>query len=62
MSRSRHGRRERVRRRWGRLTAQCKSCKKFIKRPSSVCGWCGNDPVSYNGDRRQYDLAHGWED
>jgi rRNA maturation endonuclease Nob1 len=46
----------------GRLTAQCKRCKKFVKRPSAVCRWCGNDPVTYRGDRRQYDLAHGWED
>jgi hypothetical protein len=47
---------------YGRQTAQCRSCKKFKSRPSSVCGQCGDDPVTYNGDRRQYDLAHGWED
>lgn len=47
---------------WRRPTAQCRRCKKFIKRPSAVCGWCGNDPVTYRGDPRQYDLAYGWED
>lgn len=49
-------------RRHGRRTAQCRCCKKFISRPSAICRWCGNDPVTFRGDRRQYDLAYGWED
>lgn len=40
--------------------ANCDICGKFKSRPSSVCGVCGNDPVTHNGDRREYDRAHGY--
>lgn len=40
--------------------ANCAVCAKFKPRPSSVCGSCGDDPVSHNGDRREYDRAHGY--
>lgn len=57
-------------RRKGRHTAQCLSCAKFISRPSSICGQCGNDPVVWNAAltdspydpaRISYDRAYGWE-
>lgn len=35
-------------------------CRKFKPRPSSVCGQCGDDPVTYNGDRMEFDRAHGY--
>lgn len=44
-----------------RKYAKCLVCGRFKSRPSSVCDYCGDDPVTYNGDPRQYDLAMGWE-
>lgn len=40
---------------------QCGRCHRFKSRPSSVCGHCGDDPVSYLGDRWAYDRAHGFD-
>lgn len=40
---------------------QCGVCKRFKSRPSSICDHCGNDPVSYNGDRFAYDQAMGYD-
>lgn len=42
--------------------ARCRRCHRFKSRPASVCGQCGDDPVTYRGDRFEYDRAHGWED
>lgn len=39
--------------------ANCKICGCFKSTPSSVCGQCGDDPVTHHGDRREYDRAHG---
>lgn len=38
----------------------CQNCGKFKSRPSSVCGQCGDDPVSFNGNRASYDAAYGY--
>lgn len=27
-----------------------------------MCGYCGDDPVTYGGSRFEYDRAQGWED
>jgi hypothetical protein len=50
-----------------RGAANCERCGKFKSRPSSVCGWCGDDPVgnATNGDpafaeRSAFDRAHGY--
>lgn len=47
-----------------RRTFHClsRSCGSFVSRPSAICKVCGNDPVTYNGDRLAFDRAHGWED
>jgi hypothetical protein len=47
-----------------RRTFHClsRSCGSFVSRPSAICSVCGNDPVTYNGDRLAFDRAHGWED
>lgn len=42
----------------GRL---CGSCGRIKSRPSDPCDFCGNDPVTHNGDAREYDRAMGWE-
>lgn len=51
----------------GRIYAHCRSRtgrhtygRPFKSRPSAICTVCGDDPVSYNGSRVDYDLAHGW--
>jgi hypothetical protein len=44
----------------GRLLAHCFQCGDFKSRPSSVCTRCGDDPVSHNGDRREFDRAYDW--
>ena len=51
-----------------RAAAQCKSCSRFKSRPSSVCEYCGDDPVSGYAhteatemDRMDYDKAMGWD-
>lgn len=48
----------------GRRTFHClsTSCGSFVSRPSAVCKVCGNDPVPHNGDRYEFDRAHGWDD
>lgn len=51
--------RPRRRRAW-RALANCKRCGRFKSRPSSVCGWCGDDPVPYNWDRALYDRERDW--
>lgn len=38
----------------------CFSCGRFKSRPSSVCGHCGDDPVTFGGDRREFDRAYGY--
>lgn len=43
-----------------RGAAHCDSCGRFKSRPSSVCSYCGNDPVSHHGDAREFDRAHGY--
>lgn len=45
-----------------RHRAKCGCCSKFKPRPSSVCGSCGDDPVTHNGDRWMYDREHGFDD
>lgn len=47
----------------------CGSCNKFKSRPSSVCEYCGDDPVgnvsgsvgATETNRFQYDQAMGWD-
>ena len=51
---------ERKRRRGGPRRFNCFSCGRFKPRPSSVCRSCGDDPVSFNGDRREFDRAYGY--
>jgi hypothetical protein len=51
-----------------RRHARCASCHRFKSRPSSICAYCGDDPVGNCGldpsphDRYEYDRAHGWSD
>lgn len=42
-----------------RGAARCFSCNSFKSKPSAICGRCGDDPVTHNGDRREFDRAHG---
>lgn len=44
-----------------RKWASCFVCGRFKSRPSSICGHCGDDPVSFNGDPYEFDRAHGYE-
>lgn len=44
-----------------RVAAKCQVCGVMKQRPSSICQKCGDDPVTYNGDRYEYDRAHGWD-
>jgi transcriptional regulator with XRE-family HTH domain len=37
---------------------QCGVCNRFKSAPSSVCDYCGDDPVTHNGERRDYDAAY----
>lgn len=52
-------------RRTGRRTARCRPCGRFKPRPSSECGYCGDRPLTHNGDSTrgawEYDRAHGWD-
>lgn len=45
-----------------RRYARCASCQRFKSRPSSCCGYCGDDPVSACVTRYEYDRAAGWDD
>lgn len=48
----------------GCAQARCQQCQKFKSRPSSVCGYCGNDPTSHNmteRERFEFDRAHGYD-
>ena len=38
----------------------CQSCGKFKSDPAAVCGQCGDDPVTFNGDRREFNRAYGY--
>lgn len=38
----------------------CGSCGTFKSEPAAVCSQCGDDPVSHNGDRHEYNRAHGY--
>lgn len=48
---------ERERRRGRPRPVQCRNCKRFKSRPSSICSHCGDEPGTYNGDPRVYDDA-----
>ncbi len=39
---------------------QCFSCKRFKSEPAAICGYCGDDPVSHNGDRHDFNRAYGY--
>ena len=53
---------ERKRRRGGPRPFNCFSCGRFKPRPSSVCRSCGDEPVSFNGDRRDSTAPTGMAD
>jgi hypothetical protein len=36
---------------------QCGVCHRFKSAPSAVCDYCGDDPVTWNAERRDYDAA-----
>lgn len=36
----------------------CFSCGCWKARPSSVCGQCGDDPVTHNGSAQDFDTAY----
>jgi hypothetical protein len=42
-----------------RGAANCFSCGHFKTSPAAVCGHCGDDPVTYGGDRRDFNRAYG---
>jgi hypothetical protein len=42
-----------------RGAANCASCGRFKSAPAAICGACGDDPVSYNGNRAEFNRAHG---
>ena len=55
----REGRRfERELRRGRARPVNCFVCGRFKPRPSSVCDFCGDDPVTHHGDRQAFDEAH----
>lgn len=37
----------------------CSSCGAFKSAPSARCTQCGDEPVTHNGDPREFDRAHG---
>ena len=39
---------------------QCLSCRRFKSLPSARCDYCGDDPVTHNGDPRDFDRAYGY--
>ena len=38
----------------------CFSCGRLKPRASSRCDWCGDEPVTHNGDPREFDRAWGY--
>ena len=45
-----------------RRSVNCFSCGRWKARPSAVCGSCGDDPVTHNGDRKRFDRGSGHAD
>lgn len=51
------------------MTFQCfgRHCRKFVSKPSAICGYCGNDPVPLPGHineqryRDMFDEEYGWD-
>lgn len=41
-------------------SCNCFSCGTFKSEPAAVCTVCGDDPVSHNGDRHEFNRAHGY--
>lgn len=39
----------------------CFSCGHFKSRPSAVCGYCGDDPVTWGGSAADFDRAYGYD-
>jgi len=39
--------------------ANCASCGCFKSSHAAVCGQCGDDPVTYRGDRAEHNRAYG---
>lgn len=39
----------------------CTVCGHFKNLPSDVCGWCGDDPVTWGGSAAEFDRAHGYD-
>jgi hypothetical protein len=50
-----------------RVAAKCgyrdraAGCGRFKPRPSTPCGFCGNEPVRHGQDPWEYDREHGWD-
>jgi hypothetical protein len=44
-----------------RMSARCSRDGLFKSRPSSACGYCGDDPVRVGQDPYEYDREHGWD-
>lgn len=49
---------ERERRRGRPRAVNCFICGCFKSRPSSICGQCGDEPVTYNGSAHEFDEAY----
>lgn len=44
---------------FARGAVNCTSCGCFKSEPAAVCSYCGDDPVSYNGSRVEFNRAYG---
>jgi hypothetical protein len=40
------------------VKTNCFVCGRFKPAPSAVCDFCGDDPVTHNGSRQDFDAAY----
>lgn len=43
-----------------RRSFPCLSCGRFKSKPADRCDFCGDEPVSHNGDEHEFNRAYGY--